>query len=176
MNHREPVEVKDPTPEVLPGTRGPAILPSRRLLTSVLAACLGASLFTACAPSPELDNGVAGKLQTRVAAAKELAAQQNFPAALAELQQLSQDVTAAAAQGQVSQQRKTRIEAAISTITGDLEAAMTPAPRPVPTAPAVDPPSNNDGNKHDEDAKKEAEKQQEEAQKEAEKEKHKGKD
>lgn len=127
-----------------------------RLLTAVLAACLGVSLFTACAAAPELDPGVAGNLQTRVATAKQLAANKNFPAALAELQQLGQDVTTAAERGQVSQQRKTRIEASISTIKSDLETAMTPAPQPVPTAT---PSSGKDGKKQEEDAKKEAENQ-----------------
>jgi hypothetical protein len=128
--------------------------PQRRLLTSVLAACLGVSLLTACVAAPELDNGVAGKLQARVASAKEFAAQKNFPAALAELQQLGQDVTTAVERGQVSQQRKTRIEAAINTLKSDLESAMTPAPQPAPTA---NPSSGKDGKKQEEDAKKEAE-------------------
>lgn len=171
MNEREPAAIKDTIPEVLPATRRFRTPPSRRLLPSVLAACLGFSLFTACSAASELENGVAGKLQTRVAAAKQLAAQENFSAALAELQQLSQDVTAAAEQGKVSQQRKARIEAAISTLKSDLASATTSTPQPVPTAPAAYPPSKNNGKNQEEDAQKEVEKQQDEAQKEAEKEK-----
>jgi ribosomal protein L12E/L44/L45/RPP1/RPP2 len=175
MNQKEPAKVHSTTPRVLPGTGRPTTPLSRRLLTPVLAACLGVSLLTACSAVPELDNGVAGRFQTRVAVAKQLVAQQNFPAALAELQLLNRDVTTAAEQGKVSEQRKARIEAAISTIKNELEAAMTPTPQPVPTAPAADPP-NSDGKKQEEDAKKEAEKQQqEERPKEDEKEKDKGK-
>lgn len=140
-----------------------------QLLTSVLAACLGLSLVTACSAAPELDAGVAGNLQDRVAAAKQLAAQQNFPAALTELEQLGQDVTTAAEQGKVSQQRKARIEAAISTIKDDLEAAMTPTPQPPATTPAADPSDTKNQKDQEEDAKKEAEKRQEEAKKDAEK-------
>lgn len=142
-----------------------------QLLTSILAACLGLSLVTACSAGPELDAGVAGKLQDRVAAAKQLAGQQNFPAALAELDQLGQDVTTAAEQGQVSQQRKARIEAAISTLKDDLEAAMTPTPQPPATTPVADPSDTKNQKDQEEDAKKEAEKRQEEAKKDAEKKK-----
>jgi hypothetical protein len=110
-----------------------------------------------------------------VAAAKRLAAQQNFPAALAELQQLSEKVRTAEEQGLMSPERKTRIEASISKVRADLETAMAPAePQPATSAPAAEPP-DNEGKDQKEDAKKEAEKQaekrQEEAKKEAEKEK-----
>ena len=171
MNQSEPEEVKGRHSILIPGGRRLTKSPCRRLLGSVLAACLAISLVTACSAPPELDAGVAGKLQGRVAAAKQLAAQQNFPAALAELEQLGRDVTSAAEQRQVSQQRKARIEAAISTIKDDLEAAMTPPPQPLPTTPASDPSDTKNQNDQEEDAKKEAEKRQEEAKKDAEKKK-----
>jgi hypothetical protein len=145
--------------------------PKRRVLRLVLAACLGMSLLAGCSAAQDLDGELARDLQTRVAAAKQLTAQQDFPGALAELQGLGQDVSAAAEQGRMSGQRKARIEAAISTIKADLEAAMTPAPQPAPTGPAVDPPDDKDAKEREEDAKKEAEEQREEKQKEAEKEK-----
>lgn len=141
----------------------------RTLVTAVLVACLGVSLLAGCSPAPDLDGAVAGQLQTRVAAAKQLAAAQDFPGALAELEQLNQDVSAAADQGKVSQQRKTRIEAAISTIRTDLEAALAPAPQPVPTTPAADAPLTEDEKERAEEAQKEVQKQREEAQKEADK-------
>ncbi|WP_258803143.1 hypothetical protein [Pseudarthrobacter sp. NS4] len=143
--------------------------PLRMWLTAVLGACLGVSLLAGCSPAPDLDGAVAGQLQTRVAAAKQLAAAQDFPGALAELEQLNQDVSAAADQGKVSQQRKTRIEAAISTIRNDLETALAPAPQPVPTTPGADPPLTEDEKERAEEAQKEARKQREEAQKEADK-------
>lgn len=137
----------------------------RKLTAAVLGASLGLALLAGCSPAPDLDTAVAGQLQTRVASAKELAAAQDFPSALAELQQLNQEVAAAAGQGKVSQQRKARIEAAISAIRTDLEAALAPAPTPS----ATDRPLSKDELERLEEAQKEAEKQREEAQKEAEK-------
>lgn len=150
-------------------------VPLRRLLAVALAACLGISLLAGCSPAPDLDETVAGPLQTRVAAAKQFAAEQDLPAALAELQQLSQDVSAAAGQGKISQQRRSRIDAAISAIRTDLEAAMAPAPQPTATAPAGDPPAGEDQKEQAEEAKKEAEEQREEAKEEADKKKDQGK-
>ncbi|PNI07321.1 hypothetical protein CXX84_17255 [Arthrobacter sp. AFG7.2] len=149
--------------------------PLHRLLAGVLAALLGTALLAGCSAPRDLDDAVASQLQTRVAAAKQLATAQDFPAALAELQQLNQEVAAASDQGKVSQERKTRIETAISTIRAELEAAVAPAPQPAPSAPsapsAPEPnrPLTEDERKQQEEAAKEAEKQLEEAQEEAEK-------
>jgi hypothetical protein len=137
----------------------------RKLTTAVLSACLGVALLAGCSPAPDLDSAVATQLQTRVASAKERVAAQAFPSALAELQQLNQDVATAADQGKVSQQRKARIEAAISTIRSELKAALEPAPTPQ----ATNRPLTKDEQERLEEAQKEAEKQREEAQKEAEK-------
>lgn len=141
----------------------------RKLLTGFLAAGVGMLVLTSCAGQPDLDGGVATQLQQRVATAKQHAAQQDFPTALAELDQLGQDVAAAAEQGRMSEQRKNRIEAAIGSIRSELEAAMAPAPAPEPE-PTQEPPAPSE----DEDSKKqeeEAKKQEEEAKKEAEKQK-----
>ena len=132
------------------------------------AACLALLLFTSCARASELDAGTAADLQARVASAKQLTAQQDFPAALAELQQLGQDVATAAEKGLMSQERKARAEAAISKIRNELEAAQRaaepqPAHSPEPTA-----------DDQEDDVRKEAEKQLEDAKKEAEKGKGKG--
>jgi hypothetical protein len=134
----------------------------------ILAACLGLVLLTSCAGASELDAGTAEGLQARVASAKQLAAQQDFPAALAELQQLGQDVATAAEKGLMSAERKARAEAAISKIRAELEAAQQAAePQP---APSAEPTAAEDH----EDAQKEAEKQLEDAKKDAEKGKGKG--
>ena len=171
MNQTEAAGVQGTNPGVIPGAPPHRKSSLRRARCWVAAVCLGALLLTACSTPPELDEGAAGELQTRVAAAKRLAAQQNFPAALAELQQLSEKVRTAEEQGLMSQERKTRIEASISKVRADLETAMTPAePQPATSAPAAEPP-DNEGKDQKEDAKKKAEKQQEEAKKEAEKEK-----
>ncbi|WP_104044926.1 hypothetical protein [Arthrobacter sp. ZGTC412] len=147
--------------------------PLQRLLSGVVAAGLGISLLTSCSGQSDLDDGVAAQLQTRVAEAKQLAAQQDFAAAQAELEQLSQEVATAAGQGRMSQQRQSRIEAAIGSIRSELEAALAPAP-PAPTpapapAPATDPQVTEDQQEQAEEAAKEAEEQREDAQKEAEK-------
>lgn len=139
--------------------------PLRRLLTGVVAAALGITLLTSCAGQPDLDDAVATQLQTRVAAAKERAAQQDFPAALAELGQLSQEVATAAGQGRMTQQRRSRIEAAIGTIRSDLEASLAPAP----TAPVTAPPLTEDQQEQAEEARKEAEEERGKARREAEK-------
>jgi hypothetical protein len=161
------------------------------MLTGAVAAGVGMSLLTSCSGPPDLDGGVAAQLQTRVAEAKQLAAQQDFAGAQAELDQLSQDVATAAGQGRMSEQRRGRIEAAIGTIRSELEATLPPAP-PAP-APAPDPATDpqvtdpqvaedqrehaeeaaKDSEEQREDAQKEAEKQREEAQKEAEKKRNK---
>ncbi|MUU72506.1 hypothetical protein [Pseudarthrobacter sp. GA104] len=134
----------------------------------ILAACLGLVLLTSCAGASEVDAGTAEGLQARVASAKQFAAQQDFPAALAELQQLGQDVATAAEKGLMSAERKARAEAAISKIRAELEAAQQAAePQP---APSAEPTAAEDK----EDAQKEAEKQLEDAKKDAEKGKGKG--
>lgn len=134
----------------------------------ILAACLGLVLLTSCAGASELDAGTAEGLQARVASAKQFAAQQDFPAALAELQQLGQDVATAAEKGLMSAERKARAEAAISKIRAELEAGQQAAePQP---APSAEPTAAEDH----EDAQKEAEKQLEDAKKDAEKGKGKG--
>lgn len=134
----------------------------------ILAACLGLVLLTSCAGASEVDAGTAEGLQARVASAKQFAAQQDFPTALAELQQLGQDVATAAEKGLMSAERKARAEAAISKIRAELEAAQQAAePQP---APSAEPTAAED----QEDAQKEAEKQLEDAKKDAEKGKGKG--
>ncbi|WP_458781197.1 phage regulatory CII family protein [Arthrobacter sp. D3-16] len=147
------------------------LTPLRRMLTAAVAGALGMSLLTACAGQPDLDNAVAAQLQTRVAAAKERAAQQDFPAALAELGQLSQEVATAAEQGRMTQQRQNRIEAAIGTIRSDLDASLAPAPSPA--APATAPQLTEDQQEQAEEARKDAEEQREKAQKEAEEQREK---
>ncbi|MFF1252952.1 hypothetical protein ACFVYC_10725 [Pseudarthrobacter sp. NPDC058329] len=141
--------------------------PLRRLLTGAAAAGLGISLLASCS-APDLDGSVATQLQTRVAEAKQLAAQQDPAAALAKLDQLSQDVATAAGQGRMSQQRQTRIEAAIGTIRSELETTAVPAPAAPAPAPA-DPQVSEEQQEQAEEAREEAEKQREDAQKEAEK-------
>lgn len=160
MKRRNPPDVST-NPETSTGSSPSGKATRQGTRGWLLAACLGVLMFTACSTTPELGEGAAAKLQDRVAAARQLTAEQNFPAALAEVQQLGQDVTTAAGQGLMSQDRKTRIEAAISTIKADLEAAMAPvAPAPSPPAPATDPPA--DDKEKEEDAKKETERQKDE--------------
>ena len=156
--------------------------PMHKLLAGILAAGLGLSVLTSCAEKPDLDGDVATQLQQRVATAKQHAAQQDLPTALTVLDQLSQEVAAAAEQGKMSGQRKNRIEAVIGSIKSDLETAMAPPqPAPAPASPLPAPQENSDAKKQEEDAKKqeeeakrEAEKKKEEQEKEADKDREEG--
>lgn len=177
MNRREPAGLKGSDFELAPGVGACRKPVFPRVLAWVSAACIGTFLFTACSAAPELDEEASKELQTRVAGARQLAVQKNFSAAVAELQQLGQQVSAAAENGQMSQERKTRIEASISKVRADLEAAMAPAhPQPAPSGPGAELPAGNDEQDQEEGAKKEAEKDQEKAKKEGEKQKDQEKD
>lgn len=125
---------------------------SRRTRRAI-AVFLAAILLAGCAGAPELDQAAAGNFQSRVATAKQLTAQQDFAGALAELGQLERDVQAAADQGDVSPERRARIESAISKVRADLEAAVVAAePAPAPATPAPVPsPDGGDGGKKGKD-------------------------
>lgn len=118
---------------------------------TVPALFLAAALLAGCAAAPELDEATAGKFQARVASAKQLAADQNFPAALAELDQLSREVREGAEQGAVPPERRSRIESSISKVRTDLEAARSAAqPQPTPTTAAPEPhPGGGDSEEKD---------------------------
>lgn len=131
--------------------------PRRKTLVRTAATWfLAAVLLAGCAAAPELDEQVAGNLQARVAAAKQFAAQQDFGGAVTELEQLSNEVQAAADQGRLSQERQSRIEASIAKLRADLDAAIAAAepPTPSPTVPSREPQQEPD-REGKEDAKKE---------------------
>lgn len=140
---------KDGAPEVLPGIRRRA----NRQARTAMALFLAAVLLAGCAAGPELDEATAGKFQARVASAKQLAADQNFPGALAELDQLSREVGEGAEQGAVSPERRSRIDSSILKVRADLEAARAAAqPKPTPTTAAPEPPpGGGDGEEKDKD-------------------------
>lgn len=109
---------------------------------TALAFFLAAALLAGCAAAPQLEEVTAGRFQARVATAKQLAAEQNFPRALAELDELGREVQAAAEQGDVSPERRSRIESTIGKVRADLEAAsaaVEPAPAPTPSIPDLSP-------------------------------------
>lgn len=114
---------------------------------AVTALFLAAVLLAGCAGAPELEEATAGKFQARVATAKQLAAEQNFLDALAELDQLGSDVQAAAEQGDVSAERRSRIESSLLKVRADLEAAQAAAqPEPDPITATPEPsPEGGDG-------------------------------
>lgn len=129
---------KDGGPGMLPGNRRRV----HRHPRTALALFLAAVLLAGCAAAPELEEATAGRFQARVATAKQLATEQNFPRALAELDQLGREVQAAAEQGDVSSQRRSRIESSISKVRADLEAAsaaVEPAPAPTTSTPELSP-------------------------------------
>lgn len=153
MIHVQPTDLKRPGRELRPGEfpRGNSF--SRMAATWILAAVL----LAGCAGAPELDGQVAGNLQARVAAAKQFAAQQDFGGALTELEQLGNEVQAAADQGRLSQERQSRIEASIAKLRADLDAAIAAAepPTPSPTVPSREPQQEPDREGKEEGAKKE---------------------
>ncbi|WP_457964381.1 hypothetical protein M1E17_22615 [Arthrobacter sp. D1-29] len=128
----------------------------RRFLRRAVMFLLAAALLAGCAGAPELDEEAAGKFQARVVAAKQLAAEQEFHGAVAELEQLGNEVQAAGDQGRLSQERRSRIEAAIAKVRADLDAAIAAAERPTPS-PSVSSaaPQEDDGKGKDEDGKTE---------------------
>ncbi|MDQ0679785.1 hypothetical protein QFZ30_003167 [Arthrobacter pascens] len=150
MIHVQPTGLKRPGPELRPGQfpRGNSFF--RIAATWILTALL----LAGCAGAPELDEQVAGNLQARVAAAKQFAAQQDFGAAVTELEKLGNEVQAAADQGRLSQERQSRIEASIAKLRADLDAAIAAAepPTPSPTVPSREP-QQEPGREGKEDAK-----------------------
>lgn len=120
---------------------------------AAMAVFLAAALLAGCGGASDLDKAVAGKFQVRVAAAKQLAAAQNFTGAVSELDQLSREVQLGLEQGTVSEQRHSRIEASIGKVRADLEAAQVAArsaPGPTTAAPAPSPepsPGDREGDK-----------------------------
>lgn len=126
-----------------------------RRTRTVMALFLSVALLAGCAAAPELAETAAGQFQARVATAKQLAGAQDYPGALAELDQLGREVQSAAERGDVSPQRRARIESSISKVRADLEAAGAAVePDPVPTTPAPEPapepaPATGDGEEKD---------------------------
>ncbi|GAC1378902.1 MAG: hypothetical protein NVS2B15_17710 [Pseudarthrobacter sp.] len=101
-------------------------------------AMLAAGILAGCANTPaDLNPGTAAKLQDRLQTLARSAADNDFPAARTELDLLAGDVSAAAANGELSAGRRQDIQNAIDLIRADLIAA-TPAtvvPTPVPSPP-----------------------------------------
>lgn len=138
-------------------------------MRKVLILCLTAVLLGGCSAPTELDKEAAAQFSARVAEARALTAQEDFPAADAELQQLAQDVQAASERGRVSAERKARIESAISKIQASLDEAMIPETPPAPAE--EDPVDKNAEDLRDEqeDARRDAGKNAEDAVEDAEK-------
>jgi hypothetical protein len=124
----------------------------RRAMTALTGFTLAAALAGCVGAAPELETGAAAKLQERVLEVTRSAAGSNPAAALKSLAQLSSELDAAAAAGQVSFKRHRSITAAINSVRADLTAAQaaknaaaqaaapkaTAAPKPSPTtAPAA---------------------------------------
>lgn len=128
---------------------------ANRFLRTVTGCMLTAVLLAGCGGATDLDASVAGQFQMRVTAAKQLAAEQNFTGAAAELDQLSGEVQLGVEQRTVSEQRRSRIEASISKVRADLEAAEAAArPDPGPT-PAPSPEPSPDEREEEKDRKEE---------------------
>lgn len=119
---------------------------ARTFLTGIVIALLLAGCGS---QQPAAPGGAAGQLQERVRTVRQLVTEQNHSAALAELDGLSADVSAAAARGDLSAEQQQRAEQALGAVRTDLESMASeavPADAPVtdsPTAPDV--PSSDTG-------------------------------
>jgi hypothetical protein len=109
--------------------------------TAAAAAVLVLGTMTACsAPQPELADAAAANLQSRAAAIRTAAADGNYQTALRALDGLTDDLTRAAGQGEVSFPRYQSIDAALGRLRSDLNAALkAAAPSPSPAAPSARP-------------------------------------
>jgi hypothetical protein len=123
-----------------------------RLFNTAAAAVLAAAALAGCANTPaDLTPGTAAKLQDRLQSLARSAADKDFPAARTDLDLLAGDVSAAAANGELSAGRRQDIQNAIDLIRADLTAmtpapTLAPAPALQPPAPAPAPPAGNKGN------------------------------
>lgn len=115
----------------------------KRFSAAAAAAVLAAGILAGCANTPtDLKPGAAEKLNARLQTLARAAADNNLPAAKSELDLLASDVSAAAANGEISAARRQEIQKAIDLVSADL-AAMTPAPTASP-APTPQPPAPAD--------------------------------
>ncbi|UKA76150.1 hypothetical protein [Arthrobacter sp. FW306-07-I] len=104
-----------------------------RFLNTAAMALLTAGILAGCANTPtDLQPGAAAKLQTRLQSLSRDAADNNLPAAKAELDLFTSEFSTAAANGEISPTRRQDIQNAIDLIRADL-AAMTTTPAPAPT-------------------------------------------
>jgi hypothetical protein len=108
---------------------------------TVLSAIFVTALLAGCGNQP---SGAAGagavKLQERVRTVRQLVSEQDPSAALAELHDLSADVAAAGAQGDLSPDQQQRAEQALGSVRTDLESMVqqaAPADAPVTGPPAA---------------------------------------
>lgn len=120
----------------------------RRLATAVAGLVLLG--LTACAPEPDYDPNTAEALQDQVRAISQLLADEDWPAADAQLAELMAATEAAHADGAIDDRRRNDILAAIALLDADLagmevaEPETTAEPEP---APVVEPttPTDDDG-------------------------------
>ncbi|GAB3560766.1 hypothetical protein GCM10027405_11200 [Arthrobacter alkaliphilus] len=127
-----------------------------RFLTSATAALLIAGILTGCANTPtDLHPSAAAKLQTRLQSLARAAADNNLPATKTELDLFANDVSTAAANGEISPTRRQDIQKTIDLIRADLGAmTATPTPTPsrtiqTPSPPAPQPPGKDKGKNED---------------------------
>lgn len=107
-----------------------------RLLRAAASVLLSVGLLTGCASAPtDLQPGIAAKLQERLQSLAQFAADEDFSATRVALDLIAEDVSTAAAQGELSAARLQEIAKAIDLIHTDLDTLLsTPSPSAVPTA------------------------------------------
>ena len=128
-------------PPARPDGRGVAM--KTRVLAFLAALALSAGVLAGCAPTPsEISSAVSTELQTTVVAIADAAAAGDAATALAELDQLQQQLDAALADGSVSAERAAAIQTRIDLVRADLQPVggaghvVEPAPKtPLTRAP-----------------------------------------
>jgi hypothetical protein len=111
-------------------------------LSALAAGALAVSLAGCGGTAPELETAAAGQLQQRVLAVTKAAAGKNPATALKSLDQLTFELDAAAAAGQVSFRRHQSITVAVNAVRADLAAVQAVTKAAAKAAPPASPASS----------------------------------
>lgn len=118
---------------------GPQGIRRSSALSALAAGALAVSLAGCGGTAPELETAAAGHLQQRVLAVTKAAAGKNPATALKSLDQLTLELDAAAAAGQVSFRRHQSITVAVNAVRADLAAVQAATKSAAKAAPPASP-------------------------------------
>jgi ribosomal protein S20 len=131
---------------------------SSRLIAAAAACLLGVAALAGCTQTnSDLSPSTASSLQASVRAVTVAAAAGDIAAATTALDQLQSQLLDASANGRLSADRSTRIQASIDLVRADLVAATPPPPAPTvtvtPTPAPAPTPTKSEDRKHDKHGK-----------------------